>query len=61
MYMHEPQKTPPRMELSTGEILVLAACAFAVLFLGIFPNAAPGLLEPIRALDWARQSVALIF
>jgi NADH-quinone oxidoreductase subunit N len=61
MYMHEPHKTPPRMELSTGEILVLAACAFAVLFLGIFPNAAPGLLEPIRALDWARQSVALIF
>lgn len=61
MYMREPHDEKPRAELSTGEGLVLLVCGFAVLFLGIFPNAAPGFLEPIRALDWARQSVALLF
>ncbi|UCE87000.1 MAG: NADH-quinone oxidoreductase subunit N [Deltaproteobacteria bacterium] len=61
MYMREAGEEEPRAELSTGEMLVLAACGFAVLFLGLFPNAAPGPLSGFRALDWARQSVALFF
>ena len=61
MYMREAGEEEPRTELSTGEVLVLAACGFAVVFLGFFPNAAPGFLAPVRALDWARQSVVGLF
>ncbi len=58
MYMREPAAEAPRMELASGEALVLLACAVAVLFFGIFPN---GLAENLPALDWARDSVQLFF
>ncbi len=61
MWMREPEGETPRAGISTGELVVLAACALAVLFLGIFPTDAPGLLAPIRVLDWARASVATLF
>jgi len=32
-----------------------------VLLLGLFPTRAPGFLSGIAALEWARQSVALLF
>jgi hypothetical protein len=32
-----------------------------VIFFGIFPNHAPGVLSGIRALQWARESVALLY
>jgi hypothetical protein len=39
---------------------VLAFCVAVVLFLGFFPSHAPGIFGGIRALEWARQSVALL-
>ena len=60
MYMREPEGEEPRLETSTGEGLVLAVCAVAVLLLGIFPDAGPGLLSYFRALDWVRQSIAYL-
>ena len=61
MYMAEPTTTTRRRIASTGELLVLAVCAAVVLFLGFFPSHAPGVLDGIRALDWARASVAMLF
>ncbi|MEN8183815.1 MAG: NADH-quinone oxidoreductase subunit N [Myxococcota bacterium] len=61
MYMQEPSDEVPRAETSTGETLVLAVCAAGVVFFGIFPSHAPGMLSGIRALDWARESVAFLF
>jgi NADH-quinone oxidoreductase subunit N len=61
MYMREPGAAKLRPEASTTELLVLTVCAFAVLLLGIFPSQAPGLLASVRALEWARQSAALLF
>jgi len=61
MYMREPVGDVSRRELASGEALVLAACAAVVLLLGIFPNQPPfDFLSWIRALDWSRQSVALL-
>jgi len=60
MYMRNPGAEPPRADTSLGEILVLALCAVAVLFLGIFPNS-PEFLSAIRIFDWARTSVAMLF
>jgi NADH-quinone oxidoreductase subunit N len=61
MYMREPAGDASRRELASGEALVLATCAAAVLLLGIFPNEPPfEFLSWIRALDWTRQSVALL-
>jgi NADH-quinone oxidoreductase subunit N len=59
MYMREPTEAGVRTELSSGEAAVLAVCAFAVLLLGILPNQPP-YLSWIRALDWTRESVALL-
>jgi NADH-quinone oxidoreductase subunit N len=59
MYMSEPDPDAPRRDTSTGEVLVLAVCAVAVLLLGIFPSQAP-LLSALRPLEWARQSAALL-
>ncbi len=56
MYMREPQGEEPRMEISSGEAVVLCTCAFVVLYLGFFPNDAE-----LPALDWARESVRLFF
>ena len=62
MYMHEPGEDTHRRELATGEGLVLALCAVAVLVLGLFPNNAPTFVFSwIRALDWTRESVAMLF
>jgi NADH-quinone oxidoreductase subunit N len=62
MYMRDPGEEGVRMETSTGEMLVLGVCAVAVLFLGIFPNeGALPLLGPLPVMDWARQSVQLLF
>jgi NADH-quinone oxidoreductase subunit N len=65
MYMREPREgeaEPESRLLPSGEWLVLAACAAVTLLLGLFPNAGPtALLGWIRALDWSRSSVALLF
>jgi len=61
MYMHEPTEEGPRMQLSTGEGLVLVVCAFAVLYLGITPNGSIWLLGDVHVLDWARDSVRFLF
>jgi NADH-quinone oxidoreductase subunit N len=61
MYMREPGANEIRGDLSSGEATVLALCAFAVLLLGFFPNQPPlGAFSWIRALDWTRESVALL-
>ena len=60
MYMREPGAEAPRMEIATGEIVVLAVCAGGVLYLGIFPNGAWP-LPHLHVLDWARESVAELF
>jgi NADH-quinone oxidoreductase subunit N len=62
MYMQEPGKEAPRMEIASGEALVLFVCAFAVLFLGIFPNEGSlPILGPLHVVDWTRDSVQLLF
>lgn len=60
MYMREPEGEAPRMETSTGEGLVLTLCAVAVLLLGLFPDAGPGVLSYFRALDWVRETIAYL-
>jgi NADH-quinone oxidoreductase subunit N len=63
MYMSETTGNSPaqRREASTGELFVLAFCAVVVLFLGFFPSSAPGIFGGVRALEWARASVAMLF
>ncbi len=61
MYMSEPGEAALRQESSSGEQLVLVVCAVVVILLGIFPGAGPGFMGRIRALEWARESVALLF
>jgi NADH-quinone oxidoreductase subunit N len=60
MYMRNPGADAPRSDTSLGEIVVLALCAVAILFLGIFPDS-PEFLSAIRVFDWARTSVAMLF
>jgi len=61
MYMREPEgQQPPRLDTSTGEGMVLALCAAAVVILGLFPEAGPGVLSNVRALDWVRESLAFL-
>jgi NADH-quinone oxidoreductase subunit N len=60
MYMREPEGEEPRLDTSTGEGLVLAICAVAVVLLGIFPDAGPGILSYFRALDWVKDSIAFL-
>jgi NADH-quinone oxidoreductase subunit N len=61
MYMREPGANEIREDLSSGEATVLGLCALVVLLLGFFPNQPPiGLFTWIRALDWTRESVALL-
>ena len=59
MYMHEPTEADVRRDTSSLEASVLAICAFAVVLLGILPNQPP-YLSWIRALDWTRESIALL-
>jgi NADH-quinone oxidoreductase subunit N len=59
MYMRDPGAEAPRMEIATGEIVVLAVCAGGVLLLGLFPNGEP--ISSLHLLDWAKESVAQLF
>jgi NADH-quinone oxidoreductase subunit N len=61
MYMREPGQASPRMELATGEAVVLGVCAVGVVYLGIVPNGSLPLLGQLPVLDWARDSIALLF
>ena len=62
MYMHEPGDHPHRLEISSGEGLVLVFCALAVVLLGVFPNEVPTLFfGDLHVLDWARLSVEQFF
>jgi NADH-quinone oxidoreductase subunit N len=63
MYMREPSEQGPRMDIASGEALVLVFCAAAVLFFGIFPNegALPFLGLELPLLDWASESVRQFF
>jgi NADH-quinone oxidoreductase subunit N len=61
MYMHEPGHETNRGELSSGEIFVLAVCAFAVVYLGVFPNSgALPVLADLDVMNWARHAVTRI-
>jgi NADH-quinone oxidoreductase subunit N len=61
MYMREPGEAAGRLRLATGEWLVLAVCAIAVVVLGVLPNNGPeDLLSWLRAFDWTRESVAAL-
>ncbi|HME68575.1 MAG TPA: NADH-quinone oxidoreductase subunit N [Myxococcota bacterium] len=59
MYMREAGTEAPRADTSLGELVVLATCAVAIVFLGLLPNSPE--LSAIRVFDWARTSVAMLF
>jgi NADH-quinone oxidoreductase subunit N len=61
MYMREPGEERVRRELATGEAFVLGVCAVGVVYLGIFPNGSLPFLGSVPVLDWARQSIELLF
>jgi NADH-quinone oxidoreductase subunit N len=61
MYMRDPTGESPRMQIASGEALVLAVCAFAVVYLGLFPNGSLPLVGEMHVLDWARDSVQHLF
>ncbi len=62
MYMQDPAEEAPRMEIASGEALVLGFCALAVLFLGVFPNHGTlPIVGDVPVLDWARASVRVLF
>jgi NADH-quinone oxidoreductase subunit N len=62
MYMREPAEDAEFAEVSSGEGLVLGLCAVAVLCFGILPNDTTlPLLGKLHLLDWARESVKLLF
>jgi NADH-quinone oxidoreductase subunit N len=60
MYMREPGGEAPRMLLHSAEGLVLCVCAVAVVLLGLFFSEGPGLFSWVRALDWTRESAAVL-
>ena len=62
MYMREPGEEAPRLEISSGEVVVLGVCALAVLFLGIFPNEGwLPIVGQLQVVEWTRESVQLLF
>jgi NADH-quinone oxidoreductase subunit N len=61
MYMREPGDEKPRMQISSGEGLVLVLCAAVVVFLGIFPNQALPIVGDLHVLDWSRDSIRMLF
>jgi NADH-quinone oxidoreductase subunit N len=61
MYMHEPGEEAPRLGISSGEGFVLSVCALGVLYLGLFPNGSLPILGELHVLDWARDSVGMLF
>jgi NADH-quinone oxidoreductase subunit N len=60
MYMREPGVELPRMRLHSAEGVVLAVCAIAVITLGLFPGEGPFLLSWVHAVDWTRESAAVL-
>ena len=60
MFMREPSEEPRRMSTSSGEGFALMVCAALVLILGFFPSEGPWLLDNLRVLNWARDSVAFL-
>jgi len=61
MYMREPSEEGPRMQIASGEAVVLAVCAFGVVYLGLFPNGSLPFFGDVHVLDWARDSVRHLF
>jgi NADH-quinone oxidoreductase subunit N len=62
MYMREPDDESHRLEISSGEGVVLVICALAVLALGLFPNSVPmPFFDNLDVLDWAHRSVGMFF
>ena len=62
MFMREPSEEPRRLNTSSGEGFTLLVCAALVLILGFFPSEGPDLplLENLRVLAWARDSLAVL-
>jgi NADH-quinone oxidoreductase subunit N len=62
MFMREPSQEPRRLTTSSGEGFTLLVCAALVLILGFFPSEGPPvlLLDNLRVLEWARDSLALL-
>ena len=60
MYMREPGAEPARSSLATGEAVVLAVCAVAVVYLGLNPGGALPLIGD-DLLGWTRDSVEGLF
>jgi len=60
MYMREPGAELPRLRLHSAEGIVLAVCAVAVVALGLFPGEGPMLLSWVHAIDWTRESAAVL-
>jgi NADH-quinone oxidoreductase subunit N len=60
MYMREPGVELPRMRLHSAEGVVLAVCAIAVIALGLFPGEGPLFLSWVHAVDWTRESAAVL-
>jgi NADH-quinone oxidoreductase subunit N len=61
MYMRDPGDEKPRLEISTGEGVVLVLCAVVVVFLGIFPNQTLPVVGDLHVLDWSRDSIRVLF
>jgi NADH-quinone oxidoreductase subunit N len=60
MYMREPGAELPRMRLHSAEGVVLAVCAIGVIALGLFPGEGPFFLSWVHAVDWTRESAAVL-
>ena len=60
MYMREPGGEAPRQRLHSAEGLVLCVCAVGVVLLGLFWSEGPYWFSWVRALDWTRESAAVL-
>lgn len=61
MYMKTSARTPARLDLGSGEVLVLTACAAAVLFLGFFPGGLDVLfLKSADVLSWTKLAITAL-
>jgi NADH-quinone oxidoreductase subunit N len=60
MYMREPGGEAPRPRLHSAEGLVLGVCAVAVVVLGLFFSEGPWPFAWVHALDWTRESAAVL-
>jgi NADH-quinone oxidoreductase subunit N len=60
MYMREPGAETPRLRLHSAEGLALGVCAVAVVLLGLFFSQGPWPFGWVHALDWTRESAAVL-